>query len=66
MKMELVGQAHQWNPIPTVNYGGGYLMFWGYFASTGPGAVVKVNGIMNFTQYQGILANNLVAFARRQ
>jgi hypothetical protein len=29
--------------------GGESLMLWGYFASTGPGALVKVNGIMNFT-----------------
>jgi hypothetical protein len=27
-------------------------MLWGYFASTGFGAFDKVNGIMNFTQYQ--------------
>lgn len=34
------------NPIPTVKYGVGYLL-WGYFASTCPRALVKVNGIMN-------------------
>jgi hypothetical protein len=31
-------------------------MSWGYFASTDPGALVKVNGIMNFTKYQNIFA----------
>jgi hypothetical protein len=41
-------------PIPTVKYGGGSLMLWGYFASTSSGALVKVNGIMHFTQYQDI------------
>jgi hypothetical protein len=40
-------------------------MLWSYFASTGPGALVKVNGIMNFTHYQDILAKNIVASARR-
>ena len=77
-KIELFGHAHQrwvWrrkkdacaekNLIPTVKYGGGSLMLWGCFASTGPGALVKVNGIMNSTQYQDILAKNLVASARR-
>jgi hypothetical protein len=38
-------------------------MLWGYFASTG--ALVKVNGFMNFTQYQDISAQNLVASVRR-
>ena len=33
-------------------------MLWGYFASTGPGALVKGNGIMNLTQYLDILAQN--------
>ena len=39
-------------------------MLWGYFASTGSGALVKVNGIINFTKYQDILAKNLDASAR--
>lgn len=37
-------------------------MLWGYF---GPGALVKVNGIINFTHDQDILAKNLVPSARR-
>ena len=40
-------------------------MLWGYFASTGPGALVQVNSIMNSTKYQDIFAKNLVASARR-
>ena len=40
-------------------------MLWGYFDSTVLGALIKVNGIINFNKYQDILANNLVAFARR-
>jgi hypothetical protein len=39
-------------------------MFWGYFASSGPGTL-KVNGIMNFIKYQDILALNPVAPVRR-
>ena len=39
-------------------------MIWGCFAYIGPRALVKVNGIINFTQYQDILAKNLVASGR--
>jgi hypothetical protein len=42
------------NSIPSVKYGGGSFMLRSYFASTGPGALVK-----------DILAKNLIAFARR-
>ena len=54
---------HKWtwaekNPIHTIKYGGGFLILWGYFASTGPGVIVKVNDIMNFTQYHNILVKN--------
>ena len=41
------------NPIPTVKYVGGSLTLWGYFASTGPGALVKIKCIMNFTPEPG-------------
>ena len=49
--------------IPIVKYGGGSLM--GCFAASGPEAFVKINGIMNSTKDQGILAKNLVASARK-
>jgi hypothetical protein len=42
-----------------VKYGGRSLMF-----PLVLGTLVKVNGIMNFTKYQDILAKNLVASAR--
>jgi hypothetical protein len=42
--------------IFTVKYGGASLMLLGYFPSTGPVVLVKVNGIVNFTKYQNILA----------
>ena len=53
------------NLIPTLIRSGGYFMLLSCFASTGPGALVKVNSIMNSTKYQDILAKNLVASARR-
>jgi hypothetical protein len=40
--------------IPAVKYGGGSLMLLGFF---GPGALVKVNGIMNLTKYQDMVAS---------
>ena len=49
--------------ITTITYGDESLMLWGFFACIGPGALVKVNGIMNFTHYQDISAENLVASA---
>ena len=51
--------------IPTVKYGGGSVMFWGCFNSRGPGTLVRIDGIMNSTKYQAILAENLVPSARR-
>jgi hypothetical protein len=51
--------------IPTVKYGGGCLMLWGYIASTGTVVLVKVNGTMKLTKEQGIFAKNLVASAGR-
>jgi hypothetical protein len=44
--------------IPPVKYGGGSLMLWGYFTSTGLGALAKFNSIMNFDKYQDILAHH--------
>ena len=42
-----------------------WVMFWGCFNYRGPGALVRIDGIMNSTKYQGILADNLVPSARR-
>ena len=43
------------NTIPTVKYCGGSLMFWGSFSASGPGSLVKINGIMKKEQYLEIL-----------
>lgn len=47
------------NLIPTVKYGGGSLL-WAILLP-----LVRANGMMNFTQYQDILAKNLMSSARR-
>uniref|UniRef100_A0A803K548 Transposase n=1 Tax=Xenopus tropicalis TaxID=8364 RepID=A0A803K548_XENTR len=57
---------HQKNPIPTVKHGGGSIMLWSCFSSAGTGALVKIEGIMNSSKYQSILAQNLQASARKQ
>ena len=47
------------NTIPTVKHGGGSLMFWGSFSASGPGSLVKINGIMKKEQYLEILQRNI-------
>lgn len=47
------------NTIPTVKHGGGNLMFWGSFSASGPGSLVKVNGIMKKEQYLEIIKDNI-------
>ena len=39
--------------IPTIKYSGGSLMLWCCFTASGPGALVKINGMMTFHQVLG-------------
>lgn len=45
--------------IPTVKYGGGSVMVWGWFAASGPGRLAVVNGSMQSAVYQNILKENV-------
>ena len=49
------------NLIPMVKYGGGSVMFWGCFNSRGPGALVRVDGIINSSKYS--IQFNLICIA---
>ena len=52
--------------IPTVKYDGGSLMFWGCFNSRGPGALVRIDGIMNSTKYQATFESKINAFEHKK
>ncbi|MCJ8740239.1 hypothetical protein PDJAM_G00056540 [Pangasius djambal] len=39
-------------------------MLWGYFSSAGTGALFKIEGIMDSSRYQSLLAQNLQASVR--
>ena len=75
-KMELFGHrdvAFVWrkkgqafnpsNTLPTVKHGGGNIMLRGCFSASGPGNLVKVNGIMKKEQYLEILEGNMAQTA---
>ena len=50
--------------IPTVKYGGGKLLFWGCFSSSGVGKIVKIDGIMDAKHYIDILNNSYLPSLR--
>ena len=54
------GDAHKpSSTIPTVKFGGGSIMVWGCFASTGIGQIEVIEGRMDASKYRGILERNL-------
>lgn len=50
--------------IPTIKHGGGSLMLWGCFSSSGVGPLVKVEGIMDQVQYRNILQTHMLPFGK--
>jgi hypothetical protein len=51
---------------PTVKFGGGNVMVWGMFSSSGTSSLVRVEGRMDAALYKNILENNLLLFAKNK
>ena len=73
-KIELFGhnyRNHVWrkdgeayspkNTVPTVNFGGGSIMNWGYFSAKRVGKISVIDGKMNTQKYTQILQENLMS-----
>lgn len=54
------------NTVPTVKHGGGSIMRWGYFASSGTGTLQNVNGIMKNEDYLQIVQLYLKSHTQNQ
>ena len=44
--------------IPTVNYGGGSILLWGYFSAAGCGRLVRIEGKIKGAKHREILDEN--------
>lgn len=53
------------NTLPTVKHGGGSVMLWGCFASSGTGNLQRVAGKMDSIKYQEILGENVLPSVRK-
>ena len=53
------------NTLPTVKHGGGSVMLWGCFASSGTGNLQRVEGKMDSIKYQEILGENVMPSVRK-
>ena len=53
------------NTMPTVKHGGGSVMLWGCFASTGTGNLHCLEGKMDSVQYQQVLGENVMPSVRK-